>query len=175
MWFRSHELDRTILTARVAIKSKRRLNTSILNKQEAMLTTKDKEDIRRIIVEMLHAKSGEFPTESGRIDEIEQLERLLSIVAQVRDLIFHEGFTDLRFVNPKTGETRVIEVKAEARPIVEVTARAMEVFGSREKALRWLNTPLRSLGDRTPLSLLNTPEGVAQVQDTLGRVEHGVW
>jgi len=49
----------------------------------------------------------------------------------------------------------------------------MEVFGAREKALRWLNTPVRSLGDQTPLSLLNTPEGVAQVQDTLGRVEHG--
>jgi putative toxin-antitoxin system antitoxin component (TIGR02293 family) len=62
-----------------------------------------------------------------------------------------------------------------AEDIVEVTARAMEVFGAREKALRWLNTPLRSLGDRTPLSLLETPEGVAQVQDTLGRVEHGVW
>jgi putative toxin-antitoxin system antitoxin component (TIGR02293 family) len=48
-------------------------------------------------------------------------------------------------------------------------------FGTREKAMRWLKTPVRSLGDRTPLSLLNSPEGVARVQDTLGRVEHGVW
>jgi len=141
-----------------------------------MLTTEDKEDIRRIIAEMLHAKPGEFPTEGRRrADEVEQLERLLKIVAHVRDLIVHEGFTDLTFVNPKTGETRVVEMKAETRPIVEVTARAMEVFGTRDKALKWLNTPVRSLGDQTPLSLLNTPEGVAQVQDTLGRVEHGVW
>jgi putative toxin-antitoxin system antitoxin component (TIGR02293 family) len=58
---------------------------------------------------------------------------------------------------------------------VDVTARAIEVFGTREKALRWLKTPVRSLGDRTPLSLLNSAEGAAQVQDTLGRVEHGVW
>jgi putative toxin-antitoxin system antitoxin component (TIGR02293 family) len=124
----------------------------------------------------LHAKSGKLPTqERGRADDVEQLERLLNIVVQVRDLMVHEGFTDLTFVNPKTGETRLVEVKAETRPIVEVTARAMEVFGTREKALRWLNTPVRSLGDQTPLSLLNTPEGVAQVQDTLGRVEHGVW
>lgn len=61
------------------------------------------------------------------------------------------------------------------REIVEVTARAMEVFGTRERALRWLNSAVRSLGNRTPLSMLDTPEGAAQVQDTLGRVEHGVW
>ena len=38
-------------------------------------------------------------------------------------------------------------------PIVDVAARAIEVFGTREKALRWLKTPVRSLGDQTPLSL----------------------
>jgi putative toxin-antitoxin system antitoxin component (TIGR02293 family) len=60
-------------------------------------------------------------------------------------------------------------------PLVEVTARAIEVFGSREKALRWLKTPIRSLGDQSPLSLLDTPEGIDRVNDVLGRVEHGVW
>jgi putative toxin-antitoxin system antitoxin component (TIGR02293 family) len=58
---------------------------------------------------------------------------------------------------------------------VDVTARAIEVFGTREKALRWLQTPVRSLGDQTPLSLLNSADGASQVRDTLGRVEHGVW
>lgn len=60
-------------------------------------------------------------------------------------------------------------------PLVEVTARAIEVFGSREKALRWLKTPVRSLGDRVPLSLLDTPDGVDRLHDVLGRVEHGIW
>jgi putative toxin-antitoxin system antitoxin component (TIGR02293 family) len=87
-----------------------------------MLTTEDKEEIKRIIVETFAASGQPF------IDSI-----------------------------------------------VDVTARAIEVFGTREKALRWLKTPVRSLGDQTPLSLLNTTEGVAQVHDTLGRVEHGVW
>ena len=45
-------------------------------------------------------------------------------------------------------------------PIVEVTARAMEVLGSREKALRWLKAPVRSLGDQAPISLLNTETGI---------------
>ncbi len=60
-------------------------------------------------------------------------------------------------------------------PLVEVTARAIEVFGSREKALRWLKTPVRSLGNQPPLSLLDTPEGIDRVNDVLGRVEHGIW
>jgi uncharacterized protein (DUF2384 family) len=141
-----------------------------------MLTADDKEDIRRIIVETLLTKSaGSSNDGRKRADDIEQFERLLNVAARIHDLIVNEGFSDLTFVNPSTGEKRVIEVKAEAKPIVEVTARAMEVFGSREKALRWLSSPVRSLGDQTPLSLLNSPEGIAQVQDTLGRVEHGVW
>ena len=141
-----------------------------------MLTTDDKEDIRRIIAETLLTKSaGTSNEERKRADEIEQFERLLNMAVRIHDLIVNEGFTDLTFVNPSTGEKRVVEVKAEAKPIVEVTARAMEVFGTREKAWRWLNSPVRSLGDQTPLSLLNSPEGVAQVQDALGRVEHGVW
>jgi uncharacterized protein (DUF2384 family) len=141
-----------------------------------MLTTDDKEDIRRIVAEAFLAKSaGSSNEERKRADEIERFERLLKMTARFHDLIFNEGFTDLTFVNPKTGEARVIEVKTEAKSIVEVTARAMEVFGNREKALRWLNSPVRSLGDRTPLSLLYTPEGAARVEDTLGQVEHGVW
>ena len=56
--------------------------------------------------------------------------------------------------------------------LVDVTARAIEVFGSRERALRWLKTPVRSLDDQSPLSLLDTSEGITRVTDVLGRVEH---
>ena len=139
-----------------------------------MLTAEDKEEIRRIVAETVLANLPDSADEPrNRAGQTEQFERLLSLAVQLRELIGNEGFTDLTFVNPRTGETRV--VKTQAKAIVEVTARAMDVFGTRVKALRWLNTPVRSLGDRTPLSLLETPEGVGQVQDTLGRVEHGVW
>jgi superfamily II RNA helicase len=59
--------------------------------------------------------------------------------------------------------------------LVNVTARAIEVLGTREKALRWLKTPVRSLSDQTPLSLLGCPNGIVQVVDALGQIEHGVW
>jgi putative toxin-antitoxin system antitoxin component (TIGR02293 family) len=59
--------------------------------------------------------------------------------------------------------------------LVEITARAIEILGTREKAIRWLNTPVRALGNRTPVSLLENGEGVARVGDVLGQIEHGVW
>jgi putative toxin-antitoxin system antitoxin component (TIGR02293 family) len=60
-------------------------------------------------------------------------------------------------------------------PLVRVVARAVEVLGTSEKALRWINTPVASLGDRTPLSLLESPEGLASVEASLTRIEYGVW
>jgi putative toxin-antitoxin system antitoxin component (TIGR02293 family) len=59
-------------------------------------------------------------------------------------------------------------------PLVRVIARAVEVLGTSEKALRWVNTPVRSLDDQTPVSL-SSPEGITRVEDALGRIEHGVW
>jgi RNA recognition motif-containing protein/antitoxin Xre/MbcA/ParS-like protein len=59
--------------------------------------------------------------------------------------------------------------------IVDVTSRAIEVFGNREKAIRWLRMPLPSLSNRTPLSLLKTADGIEQIEDVLGRIEQGVW
>jgi len=70
--------------------------------------------------------------------------------------------------------TQAIEPQA-IEPLVRVIARAVEVLGTSEKALRWLNAPVRSLGDQAPASLLNSPEGIASVEDALGRIEHGVW
>jgi putative toxin-antitoxin system antitoxin component (TIGR02293 family) len=59
--------------------------------------------------------------------------------------------------------------------VVEIVARTMEVFGDRIKALRWLRTPLPSLGDATPQEMLERDGGIEQVEEVLGRIEHGVW
>jgi len=58
---------------------------------------------------------------------------------------------------------------------VDVVARALDIFGSREKAIDWLQSPVRSLADRTPASLLDSSEGISAVNEVLGRIEHGVW
>jgi putative toxin-antitoxin system antitoxin component (TIGR02293 family) len=60
-------------------------------------------------------------------------------------------------------------------PVINITARAIEVLGTREKALNWLRSPVRALGDVAPVSLLSTDDGITQIEDVLGRIEHGLW
>ena len=136
-----------------------------------MLTADDKEEIKRFVGEVVAEMQPLSPGDLTHSDA----EDAQSIIVRLRDLVFNEGFTELTFVNPETGERRVLNVSANTESLVETTARAIEVFGSRENAMRWLRTPVRALGNRTPISLLNTPDGLARVQDVLGQVEHGVW
>lgn len=56
-----------------------------------------------------------------------------------------------------------------------VEQRAIEIFGSREKALRWLDTPNSALGNQIPTELIETTDGYVIVMDELGRIEHGIF
>ncbi len=56
-----------------------------------------------------------------------------------------------------------------------VVERATAVIGTREKALRWLGTPVRALKFATPISLLGSAAGQQAVLTVLGRLEHGVF
>ncbi len=49
------------------------------------------------------------------------------------------------------------------------------VFQNQGKFTRWLRRPLRLLGDRSPLALMDSPTGVQLVEDILGRIEYGVF
>ena len=51
--------------------------------------------------------------------------------------------------------------------------RANEVFEDGGAEI-WMHSSIRSLGRRTPLSLLATEDGYQLVMDTLGRIEGGV-
>jgi len=59
--------------------------------------------------------------------------------------------------------------------LARIAAYAEEVFGKREKAAAWLQKPNRALGGVVPLDLLDTDLGALQVEQILGRIEHGVY
>jgi putative toxin-antitoxin system antitoxin component (TIGR02293 family) len=59
--------------------------------------------------------------------------------------------------------------------LARVVARAAEVFGSDERAGAWLRGSVRALGGVRPLDLLDTDLGAQQVEQVLGRIEHGVY
>jgi putative toxin-antitoxin system antitoxin component (TIGR02293 family) len=53
--------------------------------------------------------------------------------------------------------------------------KAIEVLGSIEAARDWMRTPKKSLADQTPLEYCATEPGAREVEDLLGRTEHGVF
>jgi putative toxin-antitoxin system antitoxin component (TIGR02293 family) len=53
--------------------------------------------------------------------------------------------------------------------------RAVEVLESTENARRWLFSPNRALGGKTPFEFAATEPGAREVEKVLGRIEHGIF
>jgi putative toxin-antitoxin system antitoxin component (TIGR02293 family) len=58
--------------------------------------------------------------------------------------------------------------------LARLGAQAAQLFGSEGKAVEWLRRPNRALGRHAPLELLDSDLGARQVEDVLGRIQHGV-
>src|SRR3954465_9117033 len=61
----------------------------------------------------------------------------------------------------------------EPSPEVELIAKALQIAGSPERLAEWIRTPVPALNGQTPYSLMHTEDGRKQVEDILGRIEHG--
>ncbi len=59
--------------------------------------------------------------------------------------------------------------------LARVLAHAVEVFESVERARDWLETENRALDGLQPLAFLDTDAGAREVDDVLGRIEHGIF
>jgi putative toxin-antitoxin system antitoxin component (TIGR02293 family) len=59
--------------------------------------------------------------------------------------------------------------------VASILRLAEEVFGNRETALRWLRGEDDRLGDRTPLSLLQTEAGGREIESMLHGIAHGIF
>lgn len=57
----------------------------------------------------------------------------------------------------------------------KIVAQATEVLGSEAKAIRWLKSPVRALGGRSPLACAETQIGLREVEDVLTRIEDVVY
>jgi putative toxin-antitoxin system antitoxin component (TIGR02293 family) len=57
-----------------------------------------------------------------------------------------------------------------------VLGRALELFdGDREAAVEWLQTPQRALAGIAPVDVARTEVGAREVENLIGRLEHGVF
>ena len=53
--------------------------------------------------------------------------------------------------------------------------RVVQVFGGVEPAREWFTKKNHSLGNISPLELSVTEAGIREVEDLLGRIQHGVF
>ena len=53
--------------------------------------------------------------------------------------------------------------------------RALLIFGSEDKAVRWMHTPLSELRDQTPEEVLEGDPNTEAVDAILDRIEYGVF
>jgi len=92
------------------------------------------------------------------------------------------GLAPLVNINEKTVQRR-LGANAKLKPaeservarLMRVVARAVEVFADEASARQWLSQPLKALGGQTPLALVATEPGAREVEQLLGRLEHGVF
>ena len=58
--------------------------------------------------------------------------------------------------------------------LVHIFALANTVLEDSDRARQWLNESQKGLGWKVPLELMSTEPGSREVEDLLGRIEHGV-
>lgn len=118
-----------------------------------------------------------FPSNAQLKDVLPILRNGLEYVFKPKDVLKKGTINTVIEVTVKRAhEVKTItDYGTDSRRVDKMLHRATEVIGNREKAHRWLGTPIRGLGFATPISLLGTSEGAQQVQDILTQMEHGVW
>lgn len=53
--------------------------------------------------------------------------------------------------------------------------KAVGVLGDKDHARHWFKTPLKALAGKSPIEYSDTEVGAREVEDLLGRLEHGVF
>lgn len=92
-------------------------------------------------------------------------------LGQLQEIMQLDRSTFSRRIRQRT-RLKVDESDRIAR-FARVAALAMEALGD-DEGLRWLRSPNIALGNRVPIGMLGTDAGTRQVEQIIGRIEHGI-
>ena len=59
--------------------------------------------------------------------------------------------------------------------LIRIYDQAVRVLGDRDKALHWLNKPLRRFAGRPPIQMLRTEFGARMIEEMLGQMDYGMF
>lgn len=106
--------------------------------------------------------------QAGEIVEgVNDNKTLLERMAQISKLL-----TEVNSLLPATERTNL---HRERSPEVELLAKALRIAGSPERLAEWMQTAVPALNGQMPYFLMQTEQGRKEVEDVLGRIEHGVY
>lgn len=121
--------------------------------------------------------SGDLIRQLGRgfsFDAMRVLESRSGIgLTEIASLI---GLPPRTFARRKASGRLTSDESEKLLRISAVFEQAVELFeGDRAGALKWLTTAKKTLGNETPLEYSRTELGAREVENLLGRLEHGVF
>lgn len=93
-----------------------------------------------------------------------------------------EAAADILMISSRSLQRRKVEGRLHADEsdrllrLSRVFGRAIQLFeGDKDAAASWMNTPLATLGNASPLEMSKTGPGTLEVEKLIGRLEHGVF
>lgn len=130
---------------------------------------------------LLDAIFGEHPTEFQLAEMVER-----GLPAQSIDFLRSEGFTfsevhdvvlPARTLKHRKEKNQALSVEESDRTLrlARVMTLADQVFGNREKALRWLRRENQRLSGRNPLEMLRSETGGDLVRQMLYQIDEGIY
>ena len=121
-------------------------------------------DIHRLLVDGLPCAALVHLADHLRVLSAQELADALGISSRT-----------LRRQKDQPAKALPADLASKAWQFAETLAQAIEVFGGRDAAERWLARPAMGLDGARPIDLLRTLQGTELVSEFLGRLEHGVY
>jgi putative toxin-antitoxin system antitoxin component, TIGR02293 family len=120
--------------------------------------------------------SRDYITVSRKGLSVRQLKEILRFtnisLKQIASMVSISERQLTRYTDDKILKT---DISAHLIQITELYQFGYEVFEDEENFQRWVNREIRGLGYQKPIDLLDTPFGIQDVKNELGRLEHGVY
>ena len=92
------------------------------------------------------------------------------------DLVKALGIKPRTFIRRKKSNVFTREESDRLVSLSRLVAQIINLFGNDEEAARnWMSKPNRALGGATPLEFASTETGTREVENLIGRLEHGVF
>ncbi len=107
---------------------------------------------------------------------MKQLREILKFTnLSLKELSSILSISDRQLTRYKDDKILRIDISAQLIQIAELYEFGYEVFENEEKFQKWMISKIRALGYQKPINLLDTPFGISEVQNIIGRLEHGVY